>query len=376
MTEATTATPVEAAATSAPDPFSASRLHPEAARARTEDLFRRHGRLVVGLCRGLLRNAHEAEDAAQQTFLSVHGAFLRGTVPDDPTRWLTTIARNECLARIRERMRHPLPVEDADAAASLADPVTEAAQRADIRALWRAVDALAPQQREALLLREFGGLSYDELAMALGVSVPAVESLLFRARTRLRAELKAAAAALSGLLPRLLAGGGAAKVAGVTVAASLVTGGVVASEHQPTHDFPLHARVALEPSRLVLSDVPTARPARIVPPAAMSATQHAVRPRPKAQPVQVVFVQPARAPLPETDAPPAAEPQATDDGGGARTPVVSADDGPSNATVPESESDDSSTPATTTTTTATEQRENGGGGGGGSSDGVEGSSDS
>jgi len=229
----TGATPPGAATASAPDPSPAGRLQPEAARARTEKLFRRHGRLVTGLCRGLLRNADEADDAAQQTFLSAHGAFLRGAEPRDPAAWLTTIARNECLGRIRERMRRPLPVAGADEAVSSSDPVAEAIRRADMAALWRAVGALAPQQREAMLLREFGGLSYDELAVALGVSVPAVESLLFRARTKLRLELKAIAAALGGLLPRLLAGGGAAKVAGLTVAAGIVTGGVVATDRVP-----------------------------------------------------------------------------------------------------------------------------------------------
>lgn len=201
---------------------------------------------MTGLCRGLLRNAEEAEDAAQQAFLSAHGAFMRGAEPRDPVAWLAAIARNECLARIRERMRRPLPVADADAAVSTNDPVAEATLRADIAALWRAVGALAPQQREAMLLREFGGLSYDELAVALGVSVPAVESLLFRARTKLRLELKAITAAAGGLLPRLLAGGGAAKVAGLTVAAGIVTGGVVATDrapHTPPAPPPHHAVV-------------------------------------------------------------------------------------------------------------------------------------
>jgi RNA polymerase sigma factor (sigma-70 family) len=200
----------------------------------------------LGLCRGLLRNPDEAEDAAQQAFLSAHGALLRGAEPRDAGAWLATIARNECLGRIRERMRRPLPVADADAAVSSSDPVLEATRRADMVAPWRAVGALAPQQRAAMLLREFGGLSYDELAVALGVSVPAVESLLFRARTKLRLELRAVAAALGGLLPRLLAGGGVAKVAGVTVAAGLLTGGVVATDrvpHTPPVPQPEHAIV-------------------------------------------------------------------------------------------------------------------------------------
>jgi RNA polymerase sigma factor (sigma-70 family) len=224
---------------------------------------------VTGLCRGLLRNADDAEDAAQQTFLSAHGAFLRGAEPRDPAAWLATIARNECLARIRERMRSPLPVAHADTAVSSSDPVLEATRRADMAALWRAVGALAPQQREAMLLREFGGLSYDELAVALGVSIPAVESLLFRARTKLRLELKAIAAALGGLLPRLLAGGGVAKVAGLTVAAGLVTGGVVATDrvpHTPPAPRPHHAVVVVPPTVRKPHAVTTAAPT-VVPPA-------------------------------------------------------------------------------------------------------------
>ena len=73
-----------------------------AARARTEELYARHGRMVEGLCRGVLRHAAEAEDAAQQTFLSAHRALLGGAEPSEPAAWLATIARNECLARVRE----------------------------------------------------------------------------------------------------------------------------------------------------------------------------------------------------------------------------------------------------------------------------------
>ena len=99
----------------------------------------------------------------------------------------------------------------------------------------RAIEALPRQQRDAILLREFGGLSYDELAVALAVSGAAVESLLFRARQRLRAQLRTAYASLTGAswidaLARLLAGGSApvaAKVAALGVGAAAVSGGAV-----------------------------------------------------------------------------------------------------------------------------------------------------
>ncbi|HJX46566.1 MAG TPA: sigma-70 family RNA polymerase sigma factor, partial [Gaiellaceae bacterium] len=76
-----------------------------AAAARTEELYRDHGRLVGGLCRALLRDRAEAEDATQQVFLAAHRSLLNGTSPREPAAWLATIARNECWARGRARMR-------------------------------------------------------------------------------------------------------------------------------------------------------------------------------------------------------------------------------------------------------------------------------
>src|SRR5206468_3644483 len=166
-----------AATTSAPDPREAVSAGGRAAGAAalSERLYARHQRMVLGLCRGLLRDPIEAEDAAQQTFLSAHRALLNGTEPREPAAWLATIARNECWARISARMREPLPTAAADDVAAADDPVAEAIRRADLEALWRALRSLPRQQREALLLREFGGLRYEELAVAIGVTGPAVE---------------------------------------------------------------------------------------------------------------------------------------------------------------------------------------------------------
>lgn len=200
--------------------------------------------MVTGLCRALLRDSVEAEDAAQQVFLSAHRSLLNGAEPREPAAWLATIARNECWARISGRMREPLPSAAAEEVESTDDPVAEAIRRADLTALWPAIRALPQQQREALLLREFGGLRYDELAAALAVSEPAVESLLFRARTRLRAQLQTAYAAVTGgawleSLARLLASGGAPALATKAVAlglgAAAVTGTAVVAPQMLDH---------------------------------------------------------------------------------------------------------------------------------------------
>jgi hypothetical protein len=139
-------------------------------------------------------------------------------------------------------MRQPLPTAEVDDERSSSDPVEEAIRNADLAALWSAIAELPKPQRDALLLREFGGLSYAELAGALAVSDSAVESLLFRARHGVRARLEAAYAALSGAswveaLARLAGGIGggmapvAAKVAVVSVGAAVATGGYVAAPH-------------------------------------------------------------------------------------------------------------------------------------------------
>ncbi|TMM07936.1 MAG: sigma-70 family RNA polymerase sigma factor [Actinobacteria bacterium] len=165
------------------------------------ELFEAHAPLVLGICRGMLRDPDEAEDAAQQTFLSAYANLLGGTKPREPAPWLATIARNECRSRVQRRMREPLPEVVPEAERS--DPAFRAAQASDVESLRLALAGLPLQQRRAFLLREFTGLSYNELALALGVTQPAVESLLFRARRQLRGLLRAAGAAAISLPPNL-----------------------------------------------------------------------------------------------------------------------------------------------------------------------------
>ena len=199
------------------------------------ELFAEHGRMVLGLCRLLLRDPVEAEDAAQQVFLSAHGALLRGSVPRDPPAWLGTIARNECRARIRTRMREPLALPELPA--DLPDPLAAAIRATDLDAVWKALSRLPRRQRRALMLRELGGLSYHELGRALGVSQSAVESLLFRARRHVRSLIAGANAAavplalrheLGRLIPDFDPGsaGLVARIASAPVALKLATAAV------------------------------------------------------------------------------------------------------------------------------------------------------
>jgi RNA polymerase sigma-70 factor (ECF subfamily) len=149
------------------------------------DLYARHGRMVAGVCRGLLRDPEEAADAAQQTFLAAQRALVAGTHPNEPAAWLATIARNECRMRIRSRMAAPATVALDENVDGHGDATYQGAvQGAAVEALRDVLAELPERQREALLLREVRGLSYDEVATAMNVSPPAVETLIFRARKR------------------------------------------------------------------------------------------------------------------------------------------------------------------------------------------------
>ena len=269
----------------ASEPHSSQEAHGRsgsgAAAARTEQLFGEYGRTVHGLCRALLRDRAEAEDAAQQTFLSAHRALLNGTDPREPAAWLATIARNECWSRIRTRMREPLATEEVDAVSSANDPLTEAIRRADLRALWLAIEELPKKQRDALLLREFGGMSYGELSAALAVSGSAVESLLFRARDGLRGKLRAVYGAVTGAswieaIIRVAVGGGApaaAKVAVLGLGAAAVGGGAVVVPHAFDNHRPSHGPLRTPAAAVVQlpkAPAPHELVSRVVTPAAPS----------------------------------------------------------------------------------------------------------
>lgn len=219
------------------------RVEREAAGAYTSDLFANHGRMVLGLCRLLLRDPVEADDAAQQVFLSAHQAILRGSAPRDQAAWMAAIARNECRARIRARMREPLVLPELPS--DLPDPLAAAIRAADLQAVWVALGELPRRQRNALVLRELGGLSYHELGRALGVSQSAVESLLFRARRQVRA-LVAGANARFAAVPVAL------KVAGAAVGVGVVTTGAsglhpIRMPHVAGGPRPVRARVTTVP---------------------------------------------------------------------------------------------------------------------------------
>lgn len=144
-----------------------------------------------------------AEDLAQETFMRVYRARARYRPTAKFTTWLHTIANNVCSDlkqrsyRRRERgVPHAVSASssgiglDQLAVAASGLLPTRAADRDELRAVVReAIASLSDRQRMAILLAKFEQCSYDEIATTMGLSVPAVKSLLFRARDQLRAAL-------------------------------------------------------------------------------------------------------------------------------------------------------------------------------------------
>jgi RNA polymerase sigma factor (sigma-70 family) len=157
--------------------------------AATELLYRRHGSRVLRYCLRCLRRPADAEDAVQQTFLQAHRALGRGVEPVAEATWLLTIARNVCLTRvdaIRRRARVEFAEDPNVLAASIGAEDTAPEVSAEI---VEALAGLPERQRLVLFLREWQELSYAEIAFALETTESAVETLLFRARKGLAAQL-------------------------------------------------------------------------------------------------------------------------------------------------------------------------------------------
>src|SRR5690349_21702137 len=156
--------------------------------------YRKHVAEVYQYALAVLGNSADAEDVTQQTFLNAYRAFQRGGQPTKPHNWLIKIAHNVCRMRWRQSGRRPQEVP-LDSAPEPAAPEHDGTTSLD--EVLTALARLPFNQRAAIVMREVEDRSYAEIAEVLGVTVPAVEALLFRARGSLRARRSAIAGTLS-----------------------------------------------------------------------------------------------------------------------------------------------------------------------------------
>ena len=153
------------------------------------ELTERHRGEIVGYLVRLLGDRQEAEDACQEAFLRAHRAFDR-LGPDANSRaWLYRIATNTGLNAARRRSHRTARAADVDpdALPAAAGPALE--WREELRAVRRAVEALPPRQRAALMLRQFHDLGYAQIAATLGGNEVAARANVYQALKKLRAAL-------------------------------------------------------------------------------------------------------------------------------------------------------------------------------------------
>jgi len=163
-----------------------------------EALIERHQALVAGTVARMLGSNSDVEDITQQVFIRVWRSAGRYVARAKFTTWLLKITRNLVFNEMRRTKRHPhVPVQiDPEAEElPLKDETSETPDatllQAELqRAIESAITQLPETQRMALVLRRYEDLSYEEIADILELSLPAVKSLLFRARTELRERLK------------------------------------------------------------------------------------------------------------------------------------------------------------------------------------------
>ena len=161
----------------------APRVAPQA--AATEGLYERHAAKIQSYCHHQLGSREEAEDAVQTTFMNAFRALGRGVVPEAESAWLFKIAENVCLSRRRSSWRRGKIESPSDFGVIEEIVPGPSLQRDELIGIEDALASMPEQQRRAILLREWQGLSYREIAAELEVSQSAVETLIFRARRSL-----------------------------------------------------------------------------------------------------------------------------------------------------------------------------------------------
>ncbi|HMB81914.1 MAG TPA: RNA polymerase sigma factor [Vicinamibacterales bacterium] len=146
------------------------------------DLFQRHHLALFRYVYRLTGRRDVAEDVVQEVFVRVVRRLDAYQTMGREAAWLFTIARRLLVDRHRALERRPPPVDDSADASIPAHQETSAA-------LAEALAQVLEVERDAFLLREVGGLSYDEIARLCHTTPDSVRSRIYRARVRLRAML-------------------------------------------------------------------------------------------------------------------------------------------------------------------------------------------
>jgi RNA polymerase sigma factor (sigma-70 family) len=154
-------------------------------------VFRLYHLRVFHYALQLVGNRDDALDITQETFLRLHRHWARRDPAKPISAWLYAIARNLAIDSLRRRGTRAETAEDPAIPDTLArDPEGQATNAELQQRLWSAIRSLPEPLREVLLLRDWHGMRYAEIAEVTGINTTTVTSRLFEARQRLRKQLR------------------------------------------------------------------------------------------------------------------------------------------------------------------------------------------
>jgi len=162
-----------------------------------EDLVLKHQDKIYNLCRHMLDNAHDAEDAAQDTFIKAYQNLDNFKPNASFYTWLYRIGVNTCLDYKKRPFWESLLRRSDDEEEYNLDPASSEPSPEKIYeskqlglVLRKGLSRLSAKLRAVIVLKEIEGLSYEEIAEVLNVSTGTVKSRLSRAREKLKSQLK------------------------------------------------------------------------------------------------------------------------------------------------------------------------------------------
>ncbi|TWF92931.1 RNA polymerase sigma factor [Saccharopolyspora dendranthemae] len=160
-----------------------------------DELVRRHTATMYRVAFRVLGDRAEAEDAVQEAWVSAWRSLSRFRGDAAPTTWLYRVVTNSALSQARRRWAVPMDISDESMNHLLTDdgtgnPEGKAVRSEEADLVHRAIATLEPSQRVPLVLREFEGMSYEEIAEVLEVNTTALRSRLHRARLALLSRLE------------------------------------------------------------------------------------------------------------------------------------------------------------------------------------------
>ncbi len=153
-------------------------------------LIDEHAEAVFRVANGILRNPSLAEDAVQETLIKAWQSLPRFRGDASLRSWVLRIAHNTAISMLRRRREAVTDPSALPDRAGGIDPARSSSALADLAVVRDALEHLDQLSRSIVVLREVEGLTYQEIADALGVAVPTVKTRLLRARRALQEALQ------------------------------------------------------------------------------------------------------------------------------------------------------------------------------------------